>query len=102
MVEEDKEQVKFKMWAGFASEEKMRDELKMKEIPVLITRSFFMICTHNIRNILEIFKGFHVAGPFKNWLQCMRPRIKAIVAHCSKNPKLCKLFGPILDFNFYQ
>lgn len=31
MVEEDKEQVKFKCWAGWASEEKMREELKMKE-----------------------------------------------------------------------
>ena len=31
MIQEDKEQVKFKCWAGFASEDKMRDELKMKE-----------------------------------------------------------------------
>ena len=31
MVSEQKEQVKFKCWAGWASEDKMRDELHMKE-----------------------------------------------------------------------
>lgn len=35
MTEEDKEQVKFRCWAGWASEDKMRDELKMKETPGL-------------------------------------------------------------------
>ena len=40
-MEEDKEQVKFKCWAGWASEDKMRDELKMKENPGL---SNHMIC----------------------------------------------------------
>ena len=29
--EEKKEQVKYKCWAGWASEDKMRDELKIKE-----------------------------------------------------------------------
>lgn len=31
IVSEQKEQVKFKCWAGWASEDKMRDELHMKE-----------------------------------------------------------------------
>ena len=30
-VSEQKEQVKFKCWAGWASEDKMRDDLHMKE-----------------------------------------------------------------------
>lgn len=31
MVSEQKEQVTYKCWAGWASEDKMRDELKLKE-----------------------------------------------------------------------
>lgn len=43
MVEEDKEQVKFKCWAGWASEEKMREELKMKEFLDCFISQYWLI-----------------------------------------------------------
>ena len=61
-VSEQKEQVKFKCWAGWASEDKMRDDLHMKEnlactkaTPVcfLYCHFLYMIYIYNIIYVIQ-------------------------------------------------
>ena len=72
--DEKKEQIKLKCWAGFATEDKMRDELKYSAS--ILKNTCYLLSSENKKDIMSIML-LHTFETFSHFLWSPGPRLQA-------------------------